>query len=85
MQLQKDSNTFPVSESLLILDLSAASSALTDYFLKKSGILMDCSFTLLVGVLGVSKDGAVPPTGRLGIAEAPPFAEVMPKSSLGEA
>jgi len=46
---------------------------------------MDCSFTLLVGVLGVSKDGAVPPTGRLGIAEAPPFAEVMPKSSLGEA
>lgn len=42
------------------------------YFLKKSGILIDCSFTLLVGVLGVSREGDVPPTGRLGIAVAPP-------------
>ena len=32
------------------------------YFLKKSGILIDCSFTLLEGVLGCSV-GIVPPCG----------------------
>lgn len=55
------------------------------YFLKKSGILMDCSFTLLVGVLGVSNDGAVPPTGLLGAAVVSlPVLDPVPKSSLGE-
>ena len=46
---------------------------------------MDCSFTLLTGVLGVSRVGAVPPTGRLGIAAAPLlFGAAIPKSNLGE-
>ena len=56
------------------------------YFLKKSGILIDCSFTLLVGVLGVSKDGVVPPTGRFAaLVVPPPFVGAMPKSILGDA
>ena len=53
------------------------------YFLKKSGILIDCSFTLLVGVLGVSSVGVVPPTGLL---TAGPFElsfAAAPKSILG--
>lgn len=55
------------------------------YFLKKSGILMDCSFTLLVGVLGVSNVGAVPPTGLLVVAVVPlPALGAAPKSSLEE-
>ena len=37
-------------------------SNMNSYFLKKSGILIDCSFTRLVGVLGVSMEGDVPPT-----------------------
>lgn len=56
------------------------------YFLKKSGIFIDCSFTLLVGVLGASNDGLVPPTGLLGAAVVPPpFVGAMPRSSLGVA
>ena len=42
------------------------------YFLKKSGILIDCSFTFAVGVLGVSNVGTVPPTGLLGTCVVPP-------------
>ena len=30
------------------------------YFFKNVGILIDCSFTELTGVLGVYNDGAVP-------------------------
>lgn len=57
-----------------------------NYFLKKSGILIDCSFTLLVGVLGVSKVGVVPPTGLLGAdVVPPPCVGAAPKSNLGEA
>ena len=41
-------------------------SNMNSYFLKKSGILIDCSFTRLVGVLGVSMEGDVPPTVLLG-------------------
>ena len=57
------------------------------YFLKKSGILIDCYFTLLVGVLGVSSDGVVPPTGLLGtVAPVPtvPVLGVTPISALGD-
>ena len=55
------------------------------YFLKKSGILIDCSFTLLVGVLGTSSVGDVPPAGFLGIAPpaAFPFGEIIPMSICG--
>lgn len=55
------------------------------YFLKKSGILIDCSFTLLVGVLGTSRVGEVPPAGFLGIGPpaAFPFGEIIPISSCG--
>ena len=55
------------------------------YFLKKSGILIDCSFTLDEGTFGVSNVGAVPPTVLLGIAAPAPFtAEAPPRSTLGE-
>ena len=54
-----------------------------NYFLKKSGILIDCSFTLLVGVLGVSRDGVVPPTVLLGVVPAAPVLEAIPISSCG--
>ena len=44
-------------------------SACPAYFLKKSGILMDCSFTLLEGVLGCCMVGMVPPCGLSGISD----------------
>ena len=60
-------------------------SDITVYLLKKSGILMDCSFTLLVGVFGVSSVGTVPPAGFLVPAVVPPFLDgAMPRSSLAE-
>ena len=46
---------------------------------------MDCSFTLLVGVLGVSRVGAVPPIVLLICcpeADALLFADAMPASSF---
>ena len=69
-----------------IQNLYAVCVFLINYFLKKSGILIDCSFTLLVGVLGVSKVGVVPPTGLLGAdVVPPPCVGAAPKSNLGEA
>ena len=54
-----------------------------NYFLKKSGILIDCSFTLLVGVLGVSSVGVVPPTGLLTVGPFELSFAAVPKSILG--
>ena len=54
------------------------------YFLKKSGILIDCSFTVAFGALGVSRVGVVPPTDLLGICVVPPpCVGAAPKSIFG--
>ena len=46
--------------------------------------LIDCSFTLLAGVLGVSNVGVVPTIGLLAVVQAFSLCVVVPKSSLGE-
>lgn len=45
---------------------------------------MDCSFTLLVGVFGVSNVGAVPPTGLLVVVPAPFLGDAIPRSNPAE-
>ena len=62
-------------------DAQSSETILIFYFLKKSGILMDCSFTLLVGVLGVSSEGVVPPIGRF--SPLPLLVGTAPASDLG--
>ena len=56
------------------------------YLLKKSGILIDCSFTFGDGVFGMSSDDACCGAAAvlLGTAVVPPFlVGAMPKSSFG--
>ena len=58
--------------------------------MKKSGILIDCSFTFGVGVFGVSKDGIVPPvTGLLcvdtGVVGTDGLGVTIPRSNDGAA
>ena len=45
---------------------------------------MDCSFTLLVGVFGVSRVGTVPPADLFTPAVPPFFVGAIPRSSLDE-
>ena len=80
-RFRRNTKDFKKTEKEDCHDAQPSETMLIFYFLKKSGILMDCSFTLLVGVLGVSSEGVVPPIGRF--SPLPLLVGTAPASDLG--